>query len=188
MDFIAYADTSIPAIYALRSPINAEAQIAKIPPCALAAIVDNESVGENVLQNGVNTATMLLPDGTRPGVGVCQITAGVDWSDYARPTFQGYDLWNVPDNLYCAAAFFLAPAIQSALRLQRDDPTGFARFGDGQVLFYAFAGYNEGWGTVAARYAAGENPDDSTTDGYAARATAAYNDFVAGSHRSLVGL
>ena len=87
-----------------------------------------------------------------------------------------------------AAAYFLAPAIQSALRLQRDDPTGFARFGDGQVLFYAFAAYNAGFGAVLARYNAGENPDGGTTDGYAARAIAAYSDFVAGSHRALVGL
>lgn len=181
MDFVAFADTTIPAIYALRSPINAEAQIAKVPACALAAIVDNESEGRNVLQEG-------MPPGPGAGVGLCQITVGVDWSDLAHPKFHGYDLWDEADNLYVAAAFFLAPAIQSALRLQRDDPTGFARFGDGQVLFYAFAAYNEGWGGVIARYRAGQNPDGSTTDGYAARAILAYNDFVAGSHRSLVGL
>jgi hypothetical protein len=109
------------------------------------------------------------------------------WSP-TNPTYEGYSLFNPADNLYCAAAFFLAPAIQSALRLQRDDPTGFARFGDGQVLFYAFAGYNEGFGAVLARYKAGENPDDSTTNGYAARALTAYNDFVSGSHKALVGL
>jgi hypothetical protein len=181
MDFVAYADTSIPAIYALRSPINAEAQIAKVPPCALAAIVDNESEGRNVLQEG-------MQPGPGAGVGLCQITAGVDWSDLAHPKFHGYDLWNEADNLYVAAAYFLAPAIQSALRLQRDDPTGFARFGDGQVLFYAFAAYNAGFGAVLARYNAGENPDDSTTNGYAARGLAAYNDFVSGSHKALVGL
>ena len=181
MDFVAYADTSIPAIYALRSPINAEAQIAKVPPCALAAIVDNESEGRNVLQEG-------MQPGPGAGVGLCQITAGVDWSDLAHPKFHGYDLWNEADNLYVAAAYFLAPAIQSALRLQRDDPTGFARFGDGQVLFYAFAGYNEGFGAVLARYKAGENPDGETTNGYATRALSAYNDFVSGSHKAIVGL
>ena len=181
MDFVAFGDSSIPAIYVLRSSINAEATIAKVPPCALAAIVDNESGGENELQQGMSP-------GPGTGVGVCQITAGVDWSNYAHPTYEGYDLWNVADNLYVAAAFFLAPAIQSALRLQRDDPTGFARFGDGQVLFYAAAGYNEGWSAVMKRYNAGQNPDDMTTDGYAARFVTAYNDFVNGSHRALAGL
>jgi len=181
MDFVTFADPAIPPIYTLRSPINAEATIAKVPPCALAAIVDNESGGRNVLQVGKQP-------GPGAGVGLCQITADVDWSDLAHPKLHGYDLWDEAQNLYVAAAYFLAPAIQSALRLQRDDPTGFARFGDGQVLFYAFAAYNEGWGGVMGRYRAGQNPDNETTNGYAARAIIAYTDFVAGSHRSLAGL
>jgi hypothetical protein len=182
MDFIRFNDKSHAAIFGIASDINSEAEIGKVPPCALATTVDIESGGRNVLQEGTDTKTMLLDDGTRPGVGWCQITAGVDWSNLAHPTYQGYDLWKTDDNLYVAAAFFLAPAISNAIRLQRDDPTGFSRWGDGQVLFYAFAGYNEGWGNVMRRYNAGENPDDSTTDGYAARSIAVYNEFVAASH------
>jgi hypothetical protein len=182
MDFVRFSDASVPGINALAHDINGEAEMAKVPPCALAAVVGNESDGKNELQEGTDTTTMLLPDGTRPGVGPCQITAGVDWSNLQHPTYEGYDLWNVPDNLYVAAAFFLAPAIASAQRLQESDPVGFAKWGDGQVLFYAFAAYNEGVGRVQTKFAAGENPDDGTTDGYAARAMAQYTAFVAASH------
>ena len=175
MDFVLFAEPGSPGMNQWRSPINAEAQIAKVPPCALAAIVENETGGRYVLQEG-------MPPGPGCGVGLAQITSSVDWSNMAAPTFQGYPLLNPADNLYVAAAYFLAPAIQSALRLQRDDPAGFGRFGGGQVLWYAAAAYNAGWGAVAGLYAQGRSPDGGTTNSYASRFIAAYNDFVATSH------
>lgn len=163
------------------SAINNEAEIAKVPPCALAAIVARETGGQNILQYGADPATGLLPDGSTAGVGLCQITAGVDWSDPAHPKYKGYDLWNPADNLYVAAAWFLAPAIATATRLQRDYPATFARFGDGQILFWAFAAYNAGDGWIEEAASQGRNPDNGTTDGYAADAYSKYLAFVQAS-------
>lgn len=174
MDFTRFSDPSQPAINAWARDINAEAIIAGVPPCALAAIVDNETDGRNILQEG-------MPAGPGAGVGLCQITAGVDWSNPDRPTYETYNLWDPAQNLYVAAAYFLAPAIADAARLQREDLAGFSRWGNGQVLWYAFAAYNEGWGGVYSRYAQGLNPDDTTTNGYAQRAYAAYIEFLAAS-------
>lgn len=162
---------------ALSSIINAEAMISKIPPCFLAAIVNRETGGQNIFQEG-------MPHADGCGVGLAQITSSVDWTNPEKPTFEGYDLLNEADNLYVAGAFFLAPAIKSAVRLQSDDPVGFEQFGGGQVLYYAAAAYNEGWGKVTSRFKAGLDPDGSTTDGYAKAVLGFYNDFVAESHRS----
>jgi hypothetical protein len=183
MDSVAFADKSVPAIFALAASINGEAAYTKVPPCALAAIIANETGGKNELQEGADPATGLLPDGTQCGVGVCQITDGIDqpWNP-KRPTYAGFDLLNPAQNMFVACEYFLAPAIKFAQGLQVADPEKFAQFGDGQVLFYAFAAYNEGEGAVKERFEGGQNPDNGTTDGYAARAMKAYIGFVAASH------
>ena len=175
MDTVRFQDKSQPGVNALADNINTEAALANVPPCALAAIVDVETGGRNILQEGI-------PPGPDCGVGVCQITAGVDWSNPSHPTYEGIDLWNVADNLHVAAAFFLAPAITAATRLKAQNPSAFAQWGDGQILWYAFAAYNEGVGAVTKALAEGRNPDSGTTDGYATRAMAAYLDFVQASH------
>ncbi len=182
MDLVRFNDSSTPALMTFASDINAEAEIAEIPPCALAAIVARETGGRNVLQDGADPATGLLPDGTTAGVGLCQITSGVDWSKPSDPTYQGYHLLRPADNLYVAASYFLRGLIADAERLARDNPTGFASCCKGQLLYAAFAGYNEGWGAVLKRVANGEDADGGTTDGYAAWTYAKYLTFVAASH------
>jgi hypothetical protein len=177
MDFVRFSDPSQPAINALANDINAQAEAAKVPACALAAIVDNESGGQNILQVGFSP-------GPGAGVGVCQITYGVNWTDLDHPTYQGLDLWNPADNLKCAATYFLQPVIRNAMALQASDPTGFQVWGNGQVLWYAFASYNAGWGAVMAAYRGGRNPDSITTDSYATRAFAAFVDFTGASHQA----
>ena len=178
MDFIAFAAPSEPGLNQWAAQINAEAKIGGVPPCALAAIVARETGGRNVLQEG-------MPPGPGCGVGLCQVTSSVDWSDVAHPTFRGYDLLDPGQNLYVAAAWFLGPSISDALRLQRVDPVSFARFGGGQALWYAYAGYNEGWGAVMKRYDAGQNPDGGTTDGYGAWTFAKYLALVAEAHQQV---
>ena len=175
MDFVTFKSPSHPALDALSSEINAEATIAKIPPCFLAAIVNRETGGRNIYQTG-------MPHAPGCGVGLTQITSGVDWANPDDPTFQGYHLFKPGENLYVAAAFFLAPAIQSALRLERDTPISFSQYGDGQVVYYAAAAYNEGWGAVINRFMAGKDPDGGTTDSYAKDVLATYEAFVAESH------
>lgn len=175
MDFVAFKAPSHPALNGLASIINTEATIAKIPPCFLAAVVNRETGGQNIFQEGV-------PRGPGCGVGLAQITSGVDWDNPVKPTFEGYDLMDEADNLYVAGAFFLAPAIKSALRLQIADPVGFQQFGGGQVIYYAAAAYNAGWGAVISRFKAGKDPDGGTTDGYAHAVYEFYAAFVAESH------
>src|SRR5580692_9393946 len=62
-------------------------------PCMLAAIVAQESGGANILQRG-------MAPGPGCGVGLGQITSGVDWSDPIHPKFQGYDLFDPLQNLH----------------------------------------------------------------------------------------
>lgn len=160
MNFVRFNDPSAPSLNRLAREINGEAEIAKIPPCLLAAIVNRETGGRNVLQDGMSP-------GPGCGVGLCQITAGVDWKD-SHPRFAGYDLLNESDNLYVAAAYFLAPLIASASRIQRDNPQGFERSCRGQVIYAAAAGYNGGFGMVLDAVAGGYDCDAHTTNGYAA--------------------
>jgi hypothetical protein len=179
MDFIDFADPGTPAIDAWRKSINGEAKYTKVPPCALAAIVANETGGRNILQEGV-------PPGPGCGVGLCQVTSGVDWSSLQQPTYNGFHLMDPGANLYVAAEYFLGPAISFATKLKAADEAKFAAFGDGQILFYAMAAYNEGETAVRDRFESGQNPDNGTTDGYAARAMAHYLAFVAVSHEAAV--
>jgi hypothetical protein len=175
MDFVRFKSPSHPALNALAPQINAEAEIAKIAPCLLAAIVARETGGRNILQEG-------MPPGPGCGVGLCQITAGVSWTSITRPTFQGYDLLNESDNLYVAAAYFLSPLASSAARAQAANPAAFATSCRGQIVYAVAAGFNAGWGEVQSALARGADADGGTTNGYAADILSKYTAFVAESH------
>ncbi len=168
MDFRAYADPANPAVDQYRYLINAQARSANVPPCALAAIVEIESGGRNVLQQG-------MPAGDGCGVGLCQITAGVEWDNPTSPTYNGHALLAPNVNLSVAAHSFLRPAIDAAIAL-REDPrkAAWMQSVNSQLLFWAFAAYNGGTGFVTRCVAGDENPDEWTTDHYAYRALAAY--------------
>jgi|GEM_PF-5271862 len=178
MDDIRFADPSAPALNALASLINNEAQIAAVPPCFLAAIVARETGGRNILQEG-------MPPGPGCGVGLTQITSGVDWSNPADPMYQGYHLLKEDENLYVAGAYFLKGLLASAQRLAIYNPTGFQACCRGQLVYAAAAGYNEGWGAVLDRVSRGVDVDDGTTDGYAAFVYAKYIEFLNASHAAV---
>ncbi len=113
-----------------------------VTPCMLAAIIERETNFRNILQAGV-------PPGPGCGVGPCQITAGVDWSDIEHPTFGGLDLLVPRVNMTVAVKFFLVPVLQE--------------FPDAHQA--AFDAYNLGVGGVRAELAAGISPDARTTNG-----------------------
>lgn len=177
MDSVHFNAPSHPALMAYQHDINGEAEVAKIPPCLLAAIVWRESGGQNILQEGMSP-------GPGCGVGLTQITASVDWSNPSKPVFQGYDLLNAADNLYVAAAFFLAPLITQATRAQRDQPDAFAAACKGQIIYAVAAGYNAGWGAVTDAMFRLTDVDANTTNGYATDTLAKYEALVAESHQS----
>jgi hypothetical protein len=165
----------------LATTINAEASAAgaRVPPCALGATIMRESHGQNVLQAG-------KPPGPGAGVGYCQITSGVNWSDLKHPTYafasKVYDLWDPASNLYVGAAAFLAPAIGKMTTLQ-------AKLGPiampNPVLFYAFACYNQGIGKITGIIEAGGDAaavDAATTKHYASGTLVLYDQAVKVSH------
>ena len=174
MNFASFNAPQHPALMAYQHDINGESEISKIPPCLLAAIVWRESGGQNILQEG-------MPPGPGCGVGLTQITAGVDWSNPAQPRFQGYRLLDPADNLYVAAAFFLAPLISQATRAQRDYAASFALSCKNQIIYAVAAGYNAGWGKVAQAMAQGVDCDTLTTNRYATDVLAKYELLVAES-------
>jgi len=109
----------------------------------LSAIISRESNFQNIFQAGV-------PRGPGCGVGPCQITAGVDWTDVDHPTLAPYgDLTVVRNNLWAAVAGFLVPALVAFPGSHRD----------------AFDSYNLGVGGVEQELSAGEDPDALTTGG-----------------------
>jgi hypothetical protein len=120
-----------------------------VEPCMLAAITNRESGGRNVIQAGTNLTTMLLGDGTRPGVGVCQITAGVDWTDLKSPKFETFELWDPLSNITVAARFFLQPGLDQFPNDHRA----------------AFDSFNLGGGGVQQEIAHGVDPNALTTGG-----------------------
>src|ERR1700743_3302095 len=70
-------------------------------PCMLAAIVARESSGQNILQRGV-------APGPGCGVGLCQITSDVDWTNISAPYYPGYgNLLDALTNLEVGAHVFL---------------------------------------------------------------------------------
>ena len=177
MDFIRFNDPSSPALMAYASAINSEAQLADVPPCALAAIVARETGGRNIFQEGMQR-------GPGCGVGLTQITSGVDWSNPADPTYQGYHLLKPADNIYVCAAFFLKGLIAAAHRLAINNPTGFARSCRDQIIFAMAVGYNGGWGMVQTAVANGVDADGDTTDGYGTWVYAKYLELLSASHRN----
>jgi len=130
-------------------------------PCMLAAIVNRESGGQNILQEG-------MAPGLNCGVGVCQITAGVSWTEIASPSYPGIpgSLLDPKTNLYVAAHYFLEPALE--------------RFPDNHVA--AFAAYNLGSSGVSTELAEGLSPDSWTTgNNYGASVFQDWINFVAAS-------
>lgn len=130
-------------------------------PCMLAAIVARESGGQNILQHGV-------PPGDGCGVGICQITYGVQWIDVLNPVYPGVpgSLLDPRTNLYVAAHFFLEPTLE--------------RFPDNHVA--AFAAYNLGSNAVDKELAQGISPDAWTTgNNYGASVFTDWINFVAAS-------
>src|SRR5690348_12706449 len=114
-----------------------------VGPCMLAAIVQRESGGRNILQEGA------LP-GPGAGCGLTQITYGVDWTQRAVPCYPGFGrLLDPLTNLRVSASQFLQPAL--------------AAFPGNLVA--AFAAYNLGIGGVQEEIAQGLNPDARTTGG-----------------------
>lgn len=150
---------------------------AKVPPCALAAIVMRESGGQNIYQRGV-------PPGPGCGVGVTQITFGVNWTNESQPTFEyngsTYQLNQIPQNLYVAAAAFLAPAITQALALQKQWGDVMAQWST-QALYWAFGIYNAGYVPIQDCAENGTNPNSVTTDDYCSGTYNLYQEAVAAS-------
>lgn len=123
---------------------KAAQQTEHVEPCMLAAIVDRETGARNIFQIG-------MPHAPGCGVGDCQITADVDWTDPLHPTFTRdgvtYDLLDRQQNLIVAAKYFLEPAL--------------VQFPDDHVA--AFAAYNLGGGGVQRELQLHEDPDTDTT-------------------------
>ncbi len=180
MDFVAYAPVerlSGPGQWA--GFINAEASVAGVPPCALAAIVQRESQGRNIFQEGV-------PPGPGCGVGLTQITYNVDWSDPQRPVWvtpsgTRLELLDPAQNLLCSAKFFLRPAIDLMLNLRNLYGAEMSAFSS-EVLYFAFAAYNAGGDQVESAIVRGVDPDTITTDNYASGTLAIYHTLLAESH------
>ena len=80
----------------------------------------------------------------------------------------GIDTWaHRDDNLYVAAAFFLAPLMSQAARAQRDTPSAFETACRGQIIYAVACGYNAGWGKVRQAMAEGVDCDGFTSNNYA---------------------
>ena len=120
---------------------NAAAQTHAVDACMLAAIVLRESGGQNILQHG-------MQPGPDCGVGLCQITYNVDWTNIAAPAYPGYGSLLDPDtNVRVAASVFLDPLL--------------GIFPGNHVA--AFAAYNCGPNPVEQALKAGRSPDSVTT-------------------------
>jgi hypothetical protein len=174
MDFVAFNAPSHPSLNALAVSINNQAKAGGVPPCALAAIVANETGGRNVLQEGV-------APGPGCGVGLCQITSGVDWTNMDQPTYQAdgksWALLDPSSNLFVAAKYYLAPNIFDLLDDREKHPAQYAEF-SGEILYFAFAAFNAGLGEVISAVRVGHDPDGYTTNFYAQRALNFYKAFV----------
>lgn len=167
MDFVPYHDPSKPAIDRWRDLINRYAAEAKVPACALAAIVERESAGDPNARSG---------DG---GYGLTQITAGVDSRGIFTQT--GARMLDPASNLETAARYFLSPAIAQCTELhasygQRMDAIA------NEILFFAFCAYNAGYGAVRSAVVNDTNPDARTTNQYGAGTLALYHAALAASH------
>ena len=135
----------VPDIMAMYSALSNAVYVSggSVTECMIAAIARRETNFQNILQVGV-------PPGPGCGVGPCQITTGVDWSDPRRPRWPGVgEMLDVENNFYVAIKFFLQPAVN--------------RFPDNHQA--AFDAYNLGSSGVQGEQAAGESPDALTTGG-----------------------
>lgn len=162
--------------------INAASLQASVPACLLAAVVMRESGGRNILQVG-------MPAGPGCGVGLCQITYGVDWSDIKNPQLNGYALLLPRNNLLVAATFFLAPAISECRTLQETKPTIYDVVARGQIVYGAAAVYNGGWGAMQKAIDNGLDVSNYVTGGddgpYCVDVFAKYLAFCEQSHKFL---
>lgn len=111
-------------------------------PCMLAAIVARESGGQNIFQHG-------MPLGAGCGVGICQITYAVDWTNLTNPGYPGVPgfLLDPKTNLYVAAHYFLEPTLE--------------KFPNNHIA--AFAAYNLGKDAVQRELIEGLSPDAWTS-------------------------
>lgn len=175
MDFVVFNDPSTPDINFWRVEINTAAIKANIAPCLLAAIVDRESNGRNILQEGV-------PAGPGCGVGLCQITYNVDWSVLTRPTFNNYFLLDPEQNLYVAANYFLGPAVSECAQAQSNWPDKFQTACAGQLAYGAAVAYNAGWDAVQMAMDREIDADRFTTNKYATYVFDRYLYYVERSH------
>jgi hypothetical protein len=175
MDLIAFKYPSDPDVNRWAAEINYACEGTTVPPCLLAAIVKRESLGLNVFQEGV-------PRGAGCGVGLCQITYGVDWSDVNQPTYDNLNLLVPSSNLHVAVNNFLEPLVAQATAAQRGQPIAFAASCKGQVAYAVAAGYNAGWGAVEAAMLQNVDADTKTTDQYAQAVFERYLAYVAASH------
>jgi hypothetical protein len=177
MDFVKFNDPSHPELMQYQNDIVSAAAQGNIPSCFLAATIWRETGGQNILQIGV-------PPGPGCGVGLAQITYGVDWTDINDPKYQGYHLMQPADNLSVAAIYFLKGLVQNAINAENNNPQAFKTSCRGQVIFAAACGYNAGWGTVTAAMSAGVDADTKTTNGYGADVLAKYIALVNASHKN----
>ena len=167
---------SVPTVNQWAAAINFACEGTSVPPCLLAAIVSRESGGRNIYQEG-------MPAGANCGVGLCQITYGVDWST-PRPTYDGLDLLTPSSNLHIAVYSFLTELVADAEAAQRSTPASFQAACRGQIVFAAAAGYNAGWAKVELALSNSVDADQYTTAGYAADVLGKYEAFVEESHRA----
>lgn len=176
MDLVAFNCPSDPAIQKWRSEINAACAGTKVPPCLLAAIVKRETNGQNIFQIG-------MPRGTDCGVGLAQITYGVNWADKNHPTLAGLDLTVPSNNLRVAVQQFLTGLINDALAAQQESPVEFGVSCRGQVAYAVACGYNAGFNAVEQAMAQGVDADTKTTNDYAAEVYPRYLAYAKESHR-----
>lgn len=120
---------------------QAAKETASVDPCMLAAIVNHESGGRNVIHD-------CAAPGPGCGVGLCRIASGVVWSKSASPNYPGFgDPLDPLTNLRIAATEFLQPALD--------------QFPFNHIA--AFAAYNLGIDAVREEIAEGLDPDERTT-------------------------
>lgn len=174
MDFVPYHDPGRPALNAWAGIINKEAGRA-FPPCLVAAVMNRETGGANVFQKG-------MPKGPGCGVGLMQITSSVDWSNVDDPMLYGYHLMRPEDNIHCAVAFYLVPALIVAARLQQNDPQGFEAACHGQLAYGVAAAYNAGPGALQKAVAGRFDVDTLTTNDYASDVFDTYVAMAGASH------
>ena len=119
------------------------------------------------------------------GVGLCQITYGVDWTNLTRPTLNGYDLLDPYSNLYVAANFFLGPAVSECKQAQSTFADKYQASCAGQIVYGAAVAFNAGWDAVQMAMDRGIDADEYTTDRYATYVFDRYLYYTTTSHENL---